>query len=73
VDAGASFVACSQAKPRSTTQRIFPKIGAVGNAAAGDLGPDAAFTEQAAVLVEVVAAIGVELAWLAWPATGWAG
>lgn len=39
---------------------LLPESGPVGDAAAGDLRDDAALAEFAAVLVEVVAAVGVE-------------
>jgi hypothetical protein len=56
---------CSQAKARSTTQRTFAWPGAVRDAASGDHRLDAALPQQTAVLVEVVAPIGVQAKGLA--------
>ncbi len=41
------------------------RTGTVGDAASGDQGFDAALPQQAAVLVEVVAPVGVQAPWFA--------
>lgn len=67
MDIGASFVA--NAEPFELVQpgegalhypAHFAQPGAVGDAASGDHRFDAALSQQAAVLVEVVAAVGVQ-------------
>jgi hypothetical protein len=49
---------CSQAKVRSTTPAVRAEAGAVSGLAAGDLGCDPAGSDEAAVLVVVVATVG---------------
>ncbi|MDP9947383.1 hypothetical protein J2S51_000137 [Streptomyces sp. DSM 41269] len=72
MEVGASFVAGAESfelvQPGEGALDDPPHLaqsGAVGDAASGDQGFDAAFPQQAAVLVEVVAPVGIQAPGLA--------